>query len=144
MEIGLKSKVVCDDTTNIPRCFDGWCVVQHSGVGSLEWNPRKVGLHLEAGQENGQRLSGDELRVSLEEQKVFNSCALDWLMSNQRRIPRKWQGKHIFFWGTLYQVVGGGGDLYVRYLFRSGRRWRWSFYRLTGEFSGYDPCVVVL
>ncbi len=113
-----------DKTPSVP---EGWTILPdyeqllNRMRGMVRFTPAMVKLHLDAGQKNGKVIKGDELREKLEKVPVYGAQLLDFYLANQSLIPEDWQGKYIFFWGTIYRRVGG--FLYVRYLYWNDDEW---------------------
>ncbi len=133
----------CDAMPYIP---DGWKIEEHHKGGQVEFDPSKVGFHLEPEQISG-AIVGSELRERLKDKSVLNACALDHLLANTALIPESWKldeqsrTRYIYFWGTVYR--GGGGSLCVRYLRWGGGRWRWGYDRLGGRWDDQRPAAVL-
>jgi len=91
--------------------------------GKFVWDKTKVALHLDPGQLEDGRLLGTELRKRLRGRPVFPVQLGDFLHAHQDLIPDEWKERGcIHFWTVLR---GSIGDLYVRYLYWDGGRWRW-------------------
>ncbi len=138
MEIKPVENII--DCSADPFCPDGWTVEEHRKAGQLEWNPAKVKLFLDLGQQNGRCLKGHDLREAIKNQPVLNACVLDWLLAHPKFIPENWKGKYVFFWGTIYR--GSDGHPYVRYLDWRGDRWDWDCRWLGGGWLGDGPAVL--
>lgn len=134
-EIKLMENII--DTSADPFCPNGWKVEEHLKAGKLAWNPAKVRLHLDPGQQNG-KCEGNKLRKALKSQPVLNACVLDWLLAHPELIPEEWKDEYIYFWGTIYR----NGDLCVRYLYWDGGAWGWTFGWLGCDCYGNDPAAV--
>ena len=127
-----------------PLVIDGWTVEKHQKGGLFRWNPKKVQLYLSDCQKVGSSINGEKLREELEGKPVFNANLLDYLLAHPRSIPKEWKDSfrthYIFFWDTIYQ--DSLGESCVRYLFWSGLRWSWCYYRLGRNWSVYDPAIL--
>lgn len=127
----------CDANPHVP---DGWSVEEHHKGGAFKWNAEGVRLYLDKGQENGEWIEGNKLRKALDKQPVLTANVLDYLLAKPHLIPEEWKGKAVFFWGTIYR--SRVGNLYVRYLFWDGGRWRSNFNWLVGGWDGNYPAAV--
>ena len=95
--------------------------IKHNNGGRpMKWNPSKVSLHLIKNQDNKHRLSVRDVYEVVKDLPCYNANMLDFLLKkeNQHLIPQSWQGKEVFFWGTLYccNDTIGNEILWVRYL----------------------------
>ena len=95
---------------------------RHLRQGQLEWDPDKVLLHVFDEQREGS-IHGNDLYEKLK--PILNACFLDHLLAHPHLIPEEWKGKHIFFWGTIYQDSAERQS--VRYLYWDSMRWTWNF-----------------
>jgi hypothetical protein len=135
--VAVKHVIDCDSDPFVP---DGWIVEKHIKGGQFEFNPFRIELYLDEGQENGGRVVGNELRKLLTGKPVLNVNVLDYLLAHTELIPEEWKGKYIFFWGTIYR--DSDGNLFVRYLFWRGDRWHWNYYWLDNDFNGSYPAAL--
>ena len=135
--IPIKHVVDLDVDPMIPN---GWTVEKHIKGGQFEFDPEKVVLYLDEGQQDGGMIVGNELRQKLAGKGAYNANLLDFYLANPHLIPEEWKGKFIFFWGTIYRY--SSGDLYVRYFYWNGVRWNWNYYWLDDDFDGHNPAVV--
>jgi hypothetical protein len=136
-EVVIKTHTIdCDANPFVPS---GWKVEEHTKGGQLRWNPDEVSLYLCDEQKKGS-IEGNQLRKKLKGKPVLNACVLDYLLANPQLIPDEWKGKAVFFWGTIYRY--SIGNLYVRFLYWSGERWRWSFNWLGGSFRDFGPAAL--
>ncbi len=133
----VKHIIDMDATPYIPN---NWKVESHKKGGQLEWDPQKVQLYLAAGQQGGECIGGNELRLVLETQWVYNANLLDYLLAHPELIPGEWKGKYVFFWGTIYRLFDG--NLYVRYLYFNGKSWSWGYVWLGYGFGSNFPAAV--
>lgn len=105
----------------------GWVKVENRR-GELYVDGRKIVLHLESVQENGQVVSGHKLRDALSGKLVLHPNVLDALLEHPHLIPESWkvdeQGRtrFIFFWAVIYRDTDA--SLFVRCLFFVGVEWR--------------------
>ena len=53
---------------------------------------------------------GYKTYAELQGKRVFNANVLDFLVDNPNLVPKRLQGKKIYFWGTIYCVAGIKGD----------------------------------
>lgn len=130
----------CDATPFVPG---DWSVENHQLGGKIDWDPSQVVFHLEDEQLDGS-VKGHELRKKLEDKKpVLNANILDYLLVNQRLIPDEWEGKNVFFWGTI--CSSPNGTLHVHFM-----RWdnwdgchKWDIRPLDFQWDGNDLAVVL-
>lgn len=131
-----KHIIDCDASPFTP---EGWKVEEHRKNGQLEWDPKKVVLHLSDVQKKGGVISGNDLRKLLANEQVLNANVLDYLLANPHLIPEEWKGKAVFFWGTIFRH--SDGNLCVRYLRWNGDRWHWLGYWLGDVWGSDGPAV---
>jgi hypothetical protein len=123
---------------------DGVVIDEHQKSGQWKFDPEQVKFHLADGQKNG--IQGHKLRKELQGKPVFNANLLDYLLAHPELIPEDWKKdengntRYIFFWGTIYRLRDG--DLYVRYLYWDGVRWRWSNFWLGHDWHGFRPAAL--
>ena len=117
---------------------DGCSVESHTPGATVD--VRKITLHFDPGQMDGESIKGTELRKLLEGQPVLNACVLDHLLDHPEQIPEDWKGKDIFFWGTIYR--DSDGRQYVRCLCWSGDAWFWRSCRLEGGWDDGSPAAL--
>lgn len=127
----------CDANPFIP---DGFIVEEHRQGGSLQWDPTKVSLYFTAGQKDGKVIQGNELRKEMTKKSVMNANVLDYLLANPHLIKEKWKSMFVSFWGTIYR--NDNGLMYVRYLYWSASRWRWSIIWLGNDWHSCSPAAV--
>ncbi len=132
-----KNVVNCDANPVVP---DGWTVEEHVKGGKFEFDPAKIALYFAKEQHNGGVISSSKLRKKLRGRLVLNANLLDFLLAHPNLIPKKWEGKAIFFWGTIYRDSDGG--LYVRYLFLGNGRWYCRHYWLGLKFNDHSPAAI--
>ncbi len=123
-----------------PYTPNGWRVIEHVKSGMFQWNRDNVSLYLSDQQKNGKSIEGNQLRKELKDKPVFNANVLDYLLANQHLIPKKWQGRAVFFWGTIY--CNSMGDLYVRCLVWRPSGWCWRGACLVDAWNCYRPAAV--
>ena len=123
-----------------PMIPTDWTVKEHIKGGQFEFDPKRVALYLDKAQQGGGTIVGKKLRQKLKSKGVYNANLLDFLLAHPELIPKKWKGKFIFFWGTIYR--DSSGYLCVRCLRWDGDRWGWDYYWLVNDFSGVSPAVV--
>jgi hypothetical protein len=124
-----------------PFVPDGWKVEEHTKSGPFAFDSSQVKLHIDAGQQNGKRIGGNDLRKKLKNVPVMNANLLDWYLANPRHIPEEWKGKYVFFWGTIYRHRRG--DLVVRCLYWDGGQWCWGHCWLGYGWSADNPAAVL-
>jgi hypothetical protein len=100
--------------------------------GKLFVNDREVSIYLSANQRAGRVIRREKLWQELRHRETIDSCIMDTLLEHPYLIPEDWDGKHIYFWGTILHDEDRGsathGDFCVRYMFRDvGGRWKWSY-----------------
>ena len=124
-----------------PFIPSGLTVVEHQRGGQLTWDASEIALYLSKHQQGNSHIQGDELRDELKGKPVYNANLLDYLLEHPHLIPEEWQGKHVFFWGTLY--CDAGGLFLVRYLYKGSRKWRWSGHWLDCCWPSNCPAAVL-
>jgi len=127
----------CDAQPFVP---DGWSIEEHRKGDAFKWDPVKVSLHLDKGQQNGKWIEGHKLRKELANKPVLNANVLDYLLANPHLIPEEWKDTLVFFWGTIYR--DRDGDLCVRFLYWRSGRWRWSALWLDFDWHDRHPAAV--
>jgi hypothetical protein len=132
----VKHIIDCDAD---PFCPGGWKVEEHQKGGRLEWSPDGVKLYLSEVQKESSQ-EGNKLRKELTGKPVLNVNTLDYLLKYPELIPEEWEGKAIFFWGTIYRDSGGG--LIVRYLSWSGSVWNCGYDWLDSDFDDDYPALL--
>lgn len=105
---------------------ESWKVEEHRKGGQFRWESTKVRLHWSRNQTSMSSIEGNELRVEIRGQSVYNANLLDYLLKNNHLIPEECEDKRVFFWGTIYR--NSDVRLCVRCLCSDGDRW-YSFYR---------------
>ena len=108
--------------------------------GQFVFDPARIKLHLSPNQQGGKYIKGDKLKVELANEPALPANVLDFYLANPHLIPEEWQGKAVFFWGTVYR--GSSGDLCVRCLYFGGDGWCSSCRRLDGGWGGNDPAAL--
>jgi hypothetical protein len=72
------------------------------------------------------RADGHRLFKELQTKPVLTAHVLDYRLAHPDTIPKKWAGRHIFYWGTIYANDEYPDRLYVRYLCWDGTKNRWT------------------
>lgn len=109
-------------------------ILQHRKDGQWKWDPNKVHLYFSDIQQRGESVDGRTLRAELADQPVLNANALEYLFAHQDLIPKEWQGKDIFFWGTIYQMPDG--EEYIGYLASlDDGTWLRQYYRINESWG---------
>jgi len=126
-----------------PFTRDGWRVEEHKKHGrEFDWDEgKKINLYLSQNQQDGKVIRGNKLRTELSKKAALNANVLDYLLAHPDLIPEGWNGKAIFFWGTIYRY--SDGDLCVRCLCFGGGRWRWDDDWLGGGWGDLDPAALL-
>jgi len=91
--------------------YEGYSVEKHRKGGAFKWDVTNVTLYREESQMKGGGVLCDKIRSQLSDKPAMNVCVLDYLLANPHLIPEEWQGKRIYFWGTIYRCQRG--HLYV-------------------------------
>ena len=121
-----------DLDANPDKPFDGAILTKHLKQGKVrvEYRPdedelyvggKKVVLWLSKEQLAGGVVKGVVLQPEAERNNPINATLVDWLCNNQSFIPKRWQGRTWFFWGSEWCVSGGGR--YVCCLYWDGTGW---------------------
>lgn len=104
------------DTDAAPYTPEGWAVVRHFGHGLWEWNVNAIKFlseELIANHRHGVDIQN--VIEALVDRVALNANVLDYLLAHPELIPEDWNGKSVFFWGTIYRRLYDG-RLFVRYL----------------------------
>jgi len=128
-----------------PYVPEHWSVIEHKKGGKVRWDPKKISLYLSPKQRDGKVVKGGELRKELAHLPVLNANALDFLLrySHLNFIPKKWKGKRIYFWGTIYCSDFNGG-LGVRALCQAGDDcWTDGCIPLSYDFDCNHPAILL-
>lgn len=131
MIIDLKAK---------PFVPESWTVEEHRKGGILKALP-KIDLYLSEKQKTGY-IQGYDLQKELEGKTVFNSNLLFWFLKHPTLIPKEWDGKYVFFWGTIYRNPYGHRSVLCLYR-RGGGSWGWGYYWLGSDWYDSDPSAVL-
>ena len=131
------------DCNAYPFIPDGSTVEEHQKGGVFRWDKdaQKDALYLSKGQAGSKYIGGNELRREFWDKStpVLNANVLDYLLANPHLIPKEWEGKCVFFWGTVYRARG---NLCVRYLYWIDGEWSWSARRFGCDWDGDGPAAV--
>ncbi len=111
-----------------PSCYGGrsgnGCksVIKHvTKAGRISWNveAQEEALYLSGHQQSRNKILGIKLYKELKAKSipVLNANVLDYLLAKPYLIPKSWEGKVVYFWGTIYQ------DFYDRPIVRCMQRW---------------------
>ena len=91
-----------------PRVPWGFKVEEHQKGGEFTGDVSKIALYLSEKQVGTDYVGGRELREKIRGKSVFNANLLDYLLAHPYLIPSEWKSQRIFFWGTIYNELGGG------------------------------------
>ncbi len=129
------------DFDTAPFCPEGWIVVEHKPCGTWKFNPEHVIPHLFPRQEGSGKILGINLRKDLALMPVVNANLLDhFYLKNPELIPKEWEWKEVYFWGTIYEDEFY--KLCVRCLTHRDGMWKWGYRHLT-SFWGYNAPALV-
>lgn len=95
------------DTALEPIVPFGWSIEAHRTHGLMRWTPDDVALWLAEEQRRGARTSGAALHRALKDMPALNATILDYLFDHPALIPRAWEDRFVFFWGTIYRRRSG-------------------------------------
>lgn len=110
-----------DEQPKIP--YGEWKVASHIKQGKLDWNKIKPELYLSEKQKSGY-IGGEGLLKELEGKNPLNVNVLWYLLEHQELIPKEWEVKYVYFFGTIFMDPRGGRG--VLFLCRSGGgSWGW-------------------
>ena len=131
-----------DMEPNTPR---GWLIRLEDQItsrisGKKVFNQEEIKTYLSDEQKRG-LVSGDNLMKDLCNKPVAGAELLDFYLANPHQIPEEWNGKNIFFWGTVFY---NSGDLYVKYLFVDKGKWDWASFWLEKKWGGNDPALLIV
>jgi hypothetical protein len=129
-------KININKKPTIPKGYN-WTIEYHNKMKSFD--PKDLVLHLEPEQEKGS-LRCEVLFERLKE-KSLNANALDYLLEHQDLIPEEWEGKYVYFWGTIYR--NADVSLYVRYLYWGGGRWGCDCLWLGRDWFDNNPAALL-
>ena len=75
---------------------------------------------------------------------AYNACVLDYLLENPKEIPKEWEVKCVFFWGTIFGNSNRNSSvsLYVRYLYFNDGQWYSYCHWLDHDWSRTSPSAV--
>jgi len=118
-----------------PFCPYGLEIESHEKDGQFLWDPEAIDLYLTESQKDGSIKAGNGVRRELEGKPNLNANVLDYLLTNPNLIPESWQGKGIYFWGTMYRTHG---SLCVRSLLWVGSCWHGHYGLLEGGWSASE------
>lgn len=121
-----------------PSCPHGLKIESHKQDGKFLWDPETIDLYLTQPQRDGSIKAGNGIYRELEGKPNLNANVLDFLLSNPNLIPESWQGKGIYFWGTMYRTNDTGYSLCVRSLLWAGDRWYGHYGLLEGGWSANE------
>ncbi len=108
----------CDATPFIPA---GWALTEHKRSGRLFWDSERQGNALLLPADRDERGGKFTIEMAINQIRnlpVLNANVLDDLLTRQYPTPERWEGKAIYFLGTLYYADGEG--TVVRGLHRQG------------------------
>ena len=145
----------CDGDPFVP---DGWSLAPKSEQlpGRIKrffkCDPKLMQLHLSEHQllrqgDYVRYILGRKLREELQYLPVLPANVLDYLFANQHLIPEEWKKKtsywetEIFFWGTIYRILGDD-DLCVRCLCWRNGKWTIEFSSLRANYCCSTPAVI--
>lgn len=93
-----------------------WAVESHNLFGKFEWKPEYTWLYHDSPENGIQHQTCGDILESDFETSFPNASLMDHLLEHgPSRIPDDWQGKNVFFFGTIYRDRSDD-CLYVRYL----------------------------
>lgn len=136
--IPIEHFIDTDKTPHIPLLCS---IEEHRTSGLLKFDPDVVTLYLEEEQKKRNGIDGDILRQKLSDKQVMNANVLDYLLENPGLIPKEWERKRVFFWGTIYKNCEG--DLFVRSLDSTGGTYGSNRNKLDDGFLYCDYTVIV-
>jgi hypothetical protein len=128
----------CDIQPVIPPSLVDVQVCQHLPGGKFEWDPNEITLHLCEGQEEG--IPASEVYQKLDGLPCVNGAVMDFLLEHQELIPEDWQGKAVFFWGTIF--AGPSDCFYVGYIRRLAGTWYRESAMFHQEMTKLEPAAV--
>jgi len=137
------------DTNKRPSLFDTrWKVKKHNKLGILRvelidselvLDGRKVSLLLSPQQENG--VLGVILQRDISVYTNLNACVLEFLLKHPYFIPRSWQDRLIFFWGTEYEYQSKTS---IRHLFSTRARWYGGVTSIDNTWGAREPAAILV
>ena len=119
-------------------CPDSWTVEYHY---PNQDELLKSELYLSDQQESDKGIDGFALYEELMDKSVLSAEILDHLLVHPSLIPKEWEDKRVFFWGTIYR--NSYDDLFVRCLLQYDGEWIWSCRCLDDEYWYFsDPAII--
>jgi hypothetical protein len=147
VEKGIQNSLIIDCDA-FPLAEGDWKIESHFKNGKIVFDPKAIKLYLSNRQKDGSYIRGTHILKELQsfkDETILNANALDWFLrpENQRYIPEYWEGKNVFFWGTIYRYCDG--SLCVRCLYSFLGYWR-SEHRSINDlkWSGVDPAIILV
>lgn len=130
------------DCDVIPSIGGDWKIEEHIKGGKIIWDSDKFKTYL-CDEQKMNPLEGNKIREKLKDRLVLNACILEYLLNNPEVIPKKWKGKNIVFWGTIYR--NPYDLLCVFYLFwdNSSNSWKLGRGSLNETWDNKSPAVVL-
>ncbi len=122
-----------------PYCPNVWKVEEHKKGGHFVWDKEKVKLYLSEHQKGGD-IIGNDLRKELADKPVMNAHVFYFLRKHPELIPEEWEGKAIFFWGTIYR--DSDDRLCVLCLDWHYCAWHWVHRWLGSKWNDLNPAAV--
>lgn len=93
---------------------ENWEVLEHVGDGLWKWEPKNIKLIEHMPNKQDKLFQGYDAEKELILKTVFNANLLDYLLRFPKLIPKEWDQKCIYFWGTKYKFEN---DICVRFLY---------------------------
>jgi hypothetical protein len=100
----MKHLIDTDKTHKLP--YDDWKVESHQGVGKVDWSKLNPELYFSEKQKDGY-IQGEDLLKELDGKNPLNANVLWYLLDHQELIPKEWNDKDVYFFGTVFLSPDG-------------------------------------
>jgi hypothetical protein len=100
-------------------------------------NGKKVVRWLSKEQLSGEVIEGTILQLEADKNDPLNATLADWLCENQTFVPKKWQGRVWYFWGSEWS--GSGSNRYVCCLIWCVTFWQRLYSGLGSDWDDRGP-----
>ncbi len=132
------------DFDSLPIIPPGWTIRDQDQIETRlkgEWDINQINLqtHLSLKQRQGKPISGNDLRVELNDKPVIGANLLDLWLEKPGFIPREYLSKTVLFFGTIYSVREG---LCVRYIHFKEKKCDWGSFSLERNLTPKDLIIL--
>lgn len=132
----LKYFIDCDGDPSVP---EGYKIAKNQTSGRLQFDASKDDPLWPPIDLKSPKMDGHRILNELRGKPVHNGTVCDYRLAHPHTIPRKWIGKYIFYWGTIYTKIGYPNEEYVRFIYWNGTKCRWvdGLYCLNSLFGSF-------